>query len=347
MTTSQLDTQTPQGSSGMTLCLSEHTRVIAHAAQQYKSGYVTVSRYSCDTSKWRNVHIAKKSFEKLKEASTELYNALLNGESKQVGLTKRQFVMITKFQRGDKEAVHYVSFLHPKTEQEKLTDVSECHHSKTINLRKEEYEKLHGAMEKIHQVIITPPKDAEGQTLNPEEATTVKAYQWNVEKRGMKSHTLFPTREDCEESVKGYLAGLPDEGVKYSYDVIDLVIHRPTKMEILEYIFSSEVLRKTGHSWTDLMMQPPSEDVVDEALEKVTKKDVVQIAELIAARLNHKRLYFMSDVFDIFVYVGGIGRSKESITKYALSPPIELSARLLDFCYMKIVQKQNTPSVSS
>ena len=53
------------------------------------------------------------------------------------------------------------------------------------------------------------------------------------------------------------------------------------------------------------------------------------------------------DVFDIFVYVGGIGRSKESITKYALSPPIELSARLLDFCYMKIVQKQNTQSVSS
>ena len=142
MASKQLNSQTPQGSSGMTVCLSEHTRVIAHAAQQYKSGYVTVSRYSTDTSKWRNVHIAKKSFEKLKESRVELNNALLNGEEKQVSLTKRQFVMITKFQRTDKEPQYYVSFLHPKTEQEKLTNTADCHHSKTINLRKEEYGKF-------------------------------------------------------------------------------------------------------------------------------------------------------------------------------------------------------------
>ena len=339
MAASQLNTQTPQGSNGLTLCLSEHTRVIAHAAQQYKSGYVTVSRYSCDTSKWRNVHIAKKSFEKLKEASTEFQNALVKGEAKQLSLTKRQFVMITKFERSDKEPVHYISFLHPKTEQETLTDVRECHHSKTINLRKEEYEIFHGAMDNIYQVIITPPKDGKGDTANPEEAVTVKAYQWSVEMRGMKSHTLFPTRKDCDDSVKGYLAGLPTDGQKYEYVIIELDVHRASKMEILEHVFCNQVLDKTGHSWSDLMLQCPTRDEIEDALLKVTKNDILRIAERIAVSLNHKRLYFMSDVYDIFVYIGGIERSKETLAQCTVSPPTELTFRLLDFCYQKIVKK--------
>ena len=52
--------------------------------------------------------------------------------------------------------------------------------------------------------------------------------------RGMKSHTLFPTRKDCDDSVKGYLAGLPTDGQKYEYVIIELDVHRASKMEILE-----------------------------------------------------------------------------------------------------------------
>ena len=78
MTTSQLNAQTPQGASGMTICLSEKTRVIAHAARQYKAGYITLSRYNDDSGKWRNVHIAKKSFEKVKESAGELLDAVVN-----------------------------------------------------------------------------------------------------------------------------------------------------------------------------------------------------------------------------------------------------------------------------
>ena len=328
----------------MTLCLSEHTRVIAHAAQQYKSGYVTVSRYSCDTSKWRNVHIAKKSFEKLKESSDELYKALVNGDAKQVCLTKRQFAMITKFQRSDKDPIHYVSFLHPKTEQEKLVDTSECHHSKTINLRKEEYEKLHAAMENIHKVIVTAPKDSEGNACNPDEAVTVKAYQWNVAQRGMKSHTLFPTRKDCEDSVKGYIQGLPQEDQKCDYDITELDVHRASKMEILELVFCNLVLDKTGHSWSDLMLQPPPSQDIMEAVAKVSKNEVLRIAERIASCLNHKRLYFMNDVYDIFVYVGGIEKSIEILAKCEVTPHEDLSIRLIDFCYQKIVKKNRISS---
>ena len=339
MASRQLNSQTPQGSSGMTVCLSEHTRVIAHAAQQYKSGYVTVSRYSTDTSKWRNVHIAKKSFEKLKESRVELNNALLNGEEKQVSLTKRQFVMITKFQRTDKEPQYYVSFLHPKTEQEKLTNTADCHHSKTINLRKEEYGKFQEAMDNIYQVITTQPKEGEGSAVNLDEAVTIKAYQWNVEKRGMKSHTLFPTRKDCEDSVKGYLAGLPDEDQKYDYTVNELEIHRAGKMEILEQVFCNQVLDKTGYSWTDLMLHSPTYDEIEQSIIKVTKNEVLRIAERIAVTLNHKRLYFMSDVYDIFLYVGGLNHVKEVLTKSYVSPPDELSGRLIEFCYQKVVKK--------
>ena len=323
----------------MTVFLSEHTRVIAHSAQQYKSGYVTVSRYSCDTSKWRNVHIAKKSFEKLKEASVDLYNSLSIGEARQVCLTKRQFAMITKFQRSDKEPLHYVSFLHPKTEQEKLTETSECHHSKTINLRKEEYEKFQTAMDDIYQVIITPPKDGEGSPTNLEEATTIRAYQWNVQERGMKSHTLYPSRKDCEDSVKGYISGLPDHEKNCDYDVIELDVHRASKMEILEQVFYNQVLDKTGHSWTDLMMNSPTCEEIDIALSKVLKNEVLRIAERIAAVLNHKRLYFMSDVYDIFVYLGGIERTREILAKCVVSPPDLKSCRLIDSCYQKVVKK--------
>ena len=116
MTSSQLDAQTPQGSSGMTICLSEKTRVIAHAARQYKTGYITLSRYNEDTGKWRNVHIAKKSFEKMKEASTELLDALVHRKSKQLRLTKKPFLMITKFQKYNNEELYFLSVLHPKTE---------------------------------------------------------------------------------------------------------------------------------------------------------------------------------------------------------------------------------------
>jgi len=344
MTTAQLSSQTPNGYEGMTLCLSEDTRVIAHAARQYKAGYVTISRFSADSSKWRNVHISKKAFEKFKEHSSELLKALLNGHSAQVRLANRQFAMITKFERMDKGTIYHLSLLHPKTDQEVLVDHEDCMHSKTINLRKEEFQKLQEAMSKLHETIITPPKET-ARAAKAEEVATVQAYQWNVEKRGMMSHTLYPTREECEQSVKLYLQGLPTEE-KYEFDIIEIRVNRSSKMEILEHVFCGVVLDKTGYSWSDLMMMAPSQESVDEALRKVTKNDVVQIAEQIAVKLNHKRLYFMSDIFDIFVYFGGVDRARQNLANSTVNPPEKLSDRLLEFCYRKIVAStQSTPEL--
>jgi len=339
MASSQMTTQTPAGHEGMTLCLSDDTRVIAHAARQYKAGYVTISRFSTDSSKWRNVHISKKAFEKFKAESPQLLKALSSGDSYQTRLASRQFAMITKFERGGKGSIYHLSILHPKTDQEVLIDVEDCLHSKTINLRKEEYQKLQEAMPSLHETITTVSKDSDN-AAKAEESSTVPAFRWNVKKRGMLSHTLFPTREECEDSVKGYIAGLPTDE-KYEYDIDELLVKRSTKMEILEHVFCGRVLDKTGYSWSDLMLMSPSIESIDEALSKVTKNEVVQISEQIAVKLDHKRLYFMSDIFDIFVYFGGIQRSRDIISSTIVSPPEKLSDRLLEYCYRKVVTSAN------
>ena len=54
----------------------------------------------------------------------------------------------------------------------------------------------------------------------------------------------------------------------------------------------------------------------------------------------------MSDVYDIFVYIGGIERSKETLAQCTVSPPTELTFRLLDFCYQKIVKKSKITNSS-
>ena len=83
----------------------------------------------------------------------------------------------------------------------------------------------------------------------------------------------------------------------------------------------------------------PTYDEIEQSIIKVTKNEVLRIAERIAVTLNHKRLYFMSDVYDIFLYVGGLNHVKEVLTKSYVSPPDELSGRLIEFCYQKVVKK--------
>jgi len=342
MVSQQLNCNTPDGDDGMTACLSDDTRVVGHAARQFKAGYVTVSRFSSDSSKWRNVHIAKRSFEKFKEHAAQLLSALMKGESYQIRMTSRQFAMVTKFQRGDRDTLYHVSLLHPRAEQEVLNDSTDCLHSKTINLRKEEFQKLYDVMPRLHEVITTPCKDTE-KPFKAEESTTIQAFRWSIESRGMKSHTLYPTKEECEQSATAYIAGLPNNE-NSAYVVEELKVSRSSKMDILEHVFCGRVLDKTGYSWGDLMLHAPSEEAVTEAMNNVTKTEVVQIAEQIAVKLGHKRLYIMSDVYDIFVYFGGVQRSKEILIKTTVTPPAKMADRLLEYCYRKVVI--NAPSAA-
>ena len=197
----------------MTICLSDKTLVVAHAALQYKAGYITVSRHNDDTGKWRNVHIAKKSFEKMKESADALLDALVNRKALEMRLTKKQFLMITKFEKYNKEELYFLSVLHPKVEQESIANVTEFLHSKTINLRREEFEKLHSSFDKLYEVISTPQpggNDADKHS-HLEECPTINCYGWSIEKRGLHSLSVYRTREQCEASVQSYIESSPGE----------------------------------------------------------------------------------------------------------------------------------------
>jgi len=285
--------------------------------------------------------LAKKSFEKLREHSAVLLAALSNGESSQVRLTARQFVMITKFVRGERGPLYHVSILHPKTEVDMLVDTADCYHSKTINMRKEEFVKLHDAMDKLHLVITTPPPPADNAST-PEEEVTIKAYKWDLPKRGTKSLTVYPSKDECQESVKAYVEGLPSSE-DCAYEIEEILVHRSSKMEILEHVFSSRILDKTGHSWSDLMLQSPEYATLEAAIAKVTKTEVVQIAEQLAVKLNHKRLYFMNDVYDIFVYFGGVQRVTDRLRQSIVTPSLLSAQQLMEFCYRKIVRSFDVP----
>ena len=346
MTSSQLNSETPQGASGMTICLSEKTRVIAHAARQYKAGYITISRYNDDTNKWRNVHIAKKSFEKIKESSCGLLDALTNRKTMQLRLTKKQFLMITKFQKYNKEELYFLSILHPKTEQDNLTDATEYTHSKTINLRLEEFEKLHVSYDQLYLVITTPQAEDSKQG-HLEEYPTVKCFRWFIEKRGFRSHTVFLTREQCEANVQSFIqSDNDDEPMESSTYVIEPEqILRPSKLEITQRVFHCLLLEQIGYDMTDMiMMSPPAEVVRSTIEEKVTKDHVLKIVDEVSSMLNHKRLYFLSKIYDIFTYVGGIGKIEADIVK-AVNPPFLKTERLIDFCFGLVMKKDPNTAV--
>jgi len=56
----------------------------------------------------------------------------------------------------------------------------------------------------------------------------------------------------------------------------------------------------------DLCIEPPPYDIVKLVIERRKKQEIVHIATTIAAMLGHKKLYFMSDIYDIFLYLGDI-----------------------------------------
>lgn len=339
-----LDVRTPQGANGMTVCLSEKTRVIAHAGLKYKSGYITISKYSPDSGKWRNVHIARKSMEKLMPLSGQLLEALKKREGCQLQLTKKQFLMVSKFNKPGRDTMHFISILHPKTEQEKLSEAIEYNHAKTINLNQDEYEKLHSSLDKLYQVTKTCQSSGENGSGASEESDAITCYRWTLQKKGTRSNSVFLTREECDRNAKAYIEDLPAELKEGEHDT-EYSIHttevpRPSKVEVIEHIMYNEILRKTGFSAFDLALQPPSVEVITQAVNDVSKSEIVQITSKVAAMIGHKKLYFLSEMYDVFVYVGGIDKVKEAVFKHHSSPSGKLFARLLDSCYNNAVKPE-------
>ena len=349
MASSQLDNQTPHGSNGMTICLSLTCRAIAHSALKYKTGYLTISRYNTTTDKWRNVNIAKKSVEKLSIESGNLLEALRNSGEFQVRLTKKQFFMICKFQKAGREPLYFASILHPQEEQETLDSDTPCNHIKTINMTLEEFEKLHEALDKLLEVMKTPRSQAAGQTEDCEDREFVTGYRWVMLGMGRRSMSIFLTKQACEKNALAYLESLPDDmkktdaDSKFTINTVDVQL--PTKIEIIEHVTYNEVLRLTGLSMADLGIEPPPPELVKTSIARLKKQDIVHIASSVCAMLRHSRLYLISDIYDIFLYMGGIEKVTKTLMNHVVSMSGKLFARLLDACYREVVNCDDAPKV--
>ena len=344
MAACQLEVQTPHGSSGMTICLSDRTRVIAHAGLKYKSGYITISRYSEDKDRWRNSHIARKSIEKLLPESGKLLESLKKKELHQIPLTKKQFLMTTKFQKAGRETLHFISLLHTKADHECVTDDAEFNHAKTINLRLEEYEKLHSSLPRLYEVIktVTSPSDENRGCVDAEEPRTIAGHRWAMKNSGRRSNSIFLTYAACQRNATAYVKDLPENLIQNADDVEFVIstvqVPRPTKLEVMEQVAYNEVLRKTGYSEAELSLQPPPAEEVAAIIDNLDKSEIVQITARVSALIGHNRLYFLNDIYDVFVYVGGLEKVQNAISKHHTSPSNKLFARLVDSCYNEIVR---------
>ena len=346
MATGQLDISTPKGADGMTVCLSEKTRVVAHSAFQYKSGYMTLAKYNDSTTKWRSVHIAKKSCSILMEESSSLLNSLDSMKCKQVKLTRRQFVMVTKFRKtGDGEDIFYITLLHPFTETDVVESPKDCNHAKTINLNKQEFTKLAESLPKLIEKMGTPRE----QKHEVDESDSMRVYRWYMPVSGMNSVGLFVTPDLCKRSVMCHLNSIVTEGVpaednfNHNYKIVPVDMARPCKFKVVEHIYYTLLLEKTGIPTADLMLQTPSMEVLQKADASLTRSEIVEASTSVAAKLGNKRLYLVPEAYDLFAFISG----KEKVMYYIVKNGISCSkmhyARLIDSCY-SLVCKQDVDS---
>ena len=126
----------------------------------------------------------------------------------------------------------------------------------------------------------------------------------------------------------------------YIIETVDML--RPSKLEITQRVYYDLLLDQTGRDMTDMIITPPSAILVRETIEDTMTKDgVLRVVKAVASMLNHKRLYFLSEIYDIFTYVGGIDKIEEQVVR-SVTPSEMVTERLIDFCYGLARQSNKT-----
>jgi hypothetical protein len=370
MATALLDNHTPTGADGMTIQLSANTRVVAHASKDGKAGYITISRFNSSKQNWRNVHISKKSLEKLKENSQKFLQALASSENCQVPLTKRQHVKTTFLERNAlasgsdtdvspakkrKTTLQYVSLLHPTSAKESIDEDTDINHVKTINLKPDEFAKFIENLEKLLRVTATPTegksaanqegaKQEEEEEEEEEETPSIKATRWAMEEGGQWSDKIFLKSKDAVEDVCRFKAehaemceNLPDEvyldrDFTPSYGLVN--VPRPSKLRVVEYVVF-RMLQVMVEQQDRPHSECPTEEELDVLSAKLKKTVIVQMVKDILAMLKFRSLHFVDELCDLFFYVGGLKRVYKPLTEGLIYPSDELYLRLLHTCYDK------------
>ena len=345
MASKQLEVQTPKGASGITVRLSENTRVVAHAAQQSKAGYITISRVRKDTQRWRNVHISKRSFEKLRTNAAYLLEGAEKKEYRQVCLTKKQFLTVTRFEREGMATLFFISIMHPTTECENLGEDTEYHHNKTINMSTAEFEKFILHMDSLKNAMETVDETSKQSEVDESETICVYRFKRNSKLYPSTSLSAYPTKEECAAALSQFTEA-HDFMTEEDYTIFSEDIFRLSKVRVLEYVYFRLVLQKTGVPIEDLWLRTATSEEVDQAMKEVTKLEVVTIATVLGCKLNYKRLYMLNELFDIMVYGVGLDRLRNLCLSKDLSPTSNSFQNLLEYLIYKHAPKVIDPKNS-
>ena len=324
--------------------LSDKSRLTVHPGDKWKSGYVTLSRVSKNKNGWRNVHISKKSFEKLAENFSNLEEALKERSTRyQLMLTRKQHVLTTKFQREGKEPIYYVSFIHPTEEKDILDRGEEVNHAKTINLTEHEFEGLKNNLERSLKVVRSKNVSHEN-----EESLMLDGYRWSFRRTGERSQMIFLTQTACVHDARQHYERVikerpGDEDMECEidslYDCMPVQVRRPSKLELIEHIAYILLIKTLENDGVCVDDNPPDGPELRRARHFFDYSALTAITKRLLLRLKYKQIYLTSELVQLFLYVNGMERVENTLCKHETPGRGRLYPRLLNHCFCSIYEE--------
>ena len=319
--------------------LSERTKITAHPGDKWKAGYVTLSRVAQNKTGWRNVHISKRSFEKFAEHLSSLDEALKEKSTQyQLMLTRRQHVLTTRFQRDDRDPIHYVSFMHPTEERDFLSGAEEMNHAKTINVTEEEFARI-----KLNLDLLLKVVKSKNATAENEESPMLDGFRWLFRQSGERSSKIFPSEQCCLEDARQHFREQNPKplGCHFEtlYDFTPVQVQRPSKLELIEHVAYCMTLQNLEHMNANADDGPPEANDVDRAIAHLENSMLVAFARKLMAQLKYKQVYLASELVQVFLYVQGLERLKNVIVKHQQPGCGKLYTRLLDHCFCQACEE--------
>ena len=324
--------------------LSDKSRLTVHPGDKWKSGYVTLSRVSKNKNGWRNVHISKKSFEKLAENFSNLEEALKEKSTRyQLMLTRKQHVLTTKFQREGKEPIHYVSFIHPTEEKDILDRGEEINHAKTINLNEHEFQGLKNNLDRSLKVVRSKNISHEN-----EESIMLDGYRWSFRKTGERSRMIFLTQTACVHDARQHYERVIKERpggedmeceIDSLYDCMPVQVRRPSKLQLIEHIAYILLIKGLENDGVCVDDNPPDGPQLRKAMFFFDYSVLTAIVKRLLLRLKYKQIYLTGELVQLFRYVNGMERVENTLCKHETPGCGQLYPRLLNHCFGSIYEE--------
>ena len=319
--------------------LSERTKITAHPGDKWKAGYVTLSRVAQNKTGWRNVHISKRSFEKFAEHLSSLDEALKEKSTQyQLMLTRRQHVLTTRFQRDDRDPIHYVSFMHPTEERDFLSGAEEMNHAKTINVTEEEFARI-----KLNLDLLLKVVKSKNATAENEESPMLDGFRWLFRQSGERSSKIFPSEQCCLEDARQHFREQNPKplGCNFEtlYDFTPVQVQRPSKLELIEHVAYCMTLQNLENMNANVDDGPPRAEDVDRAITHLDNSMLFAFAKKLLVQLKYRQVYLASELVQVFLYVQGLEKLKNVIVKHQQPGCGKLYTRLLDHCFSQACEE--------